>query len=74
MANKPDKGQEGGSCNVTHCQRSHTAFCYNRVMDAWYCDRCAKEINRSSVATGLGEIVNIPENYLDLVMGAFDTE
>lgn len=42
--NKPDKGKRLGSCNVTACQRPG-AFWYNKVMDAWYCTGCAREIN-----------------------------
>lgn len=53
----PDKGKEGGSCNRRACQAPHSAFCYNRVMDAWYCRECANAINHGCT------IVNIPDNY-----------
>lgn len=42
--NKPDKGKRLGSCNVTACQRPG-AYWYNKVMNAWYCTSCAREIN-----------------------------
>lgn len=42
--NKADKGKRLGSCNVTACQRPG-AYWYNKVMKAWYCTSCAREIN-----------------------------
>lgn len=58
--NRADKGLEGGSCNRTACQLEHSAFCYNHVMRAYYCIRCAKAINEADPAMNL---VNIPEDY-----------
>lgn len=59
----PDKGKEGGSCNVTHCQEPHSAFCYNSVMYAWYCLRCARKINDSALQSKMKPFINIPEDY-----------
>lgn len=57
--NKPDKGLEGGSCNRTACQLEYSAFCYNTVMQAYYCIRCARAINE-----GVAEpFIIIPPDY-----------
>lgn len=37
--NKPDKGQENGSCNRGLCQDSGAKW-YNHGSFAWYCDHC----------------------------------
>lgn len=58
-ANRADKGMEGGSCNRTACQLEHSAFCYNTVMRAYYCIRCARAINE-----GVAEpFIIIPPDY-----------
>ncbi len=49
--NKVDKGLRLGSCNVTRCQRSG-AYWYNKVMGAWYCSDCAREINYRPLPDG----------------------
>jgi len=49
------KGKKGRNCNVTACQQLGATW-YNRVMKAWYCPRCAREINLWSVKDGHGEI------------------
>jgi hypothetical protein len=40
---KPDKGQEGGSCNRSSCQASPANW-YNHGSYAWYCDDCRVQI------------------------------
>lgn len=42
---RPDKGLKGGSCNVTACQEPNSAFYFNKSTKAYYCRRCADEIN-----------------------------
>ncbi len=41
------KGKFGGDCNVTQCQKSG-ACSYNHAMRAYYCEKCATEINKAS--------------------------
>lgn len=71
---KPDKGKQGGSCNRTACQDSYGAFCYNHPMQAYYCIKCAREINRHQVDSGGKPFIDIPENYLELVEQKLLTE
>ena len=40
---KPDKGQEGGSCNRRACQ-APGAIWYNHGSYAWYCPGCRRDI------------------------------
>jgi hypothetical protein len=42
---RADKGQPGGSCNVTACQRPDSAFFYNHSTQKHYCVSCARKIN-----------------------------
>ena len=42
-SDKPDKGQEGGSCNRTRCQTSPADW-YNHGSYSWYCSGCRKQI------------------------------
>lgn len=51
---KPDKGEKGGSCNRTACQRPG-AIWYNRAMYKWYCSRCARMLNEVRVPGGSTE-------------------
>lgn len=44
---KPDKGQEGGSCNRRACQ-DPGAIWFNHGSHAWYCDRCRRDIEFDS--------------------------
>ena len=44
---KPDKGQEGGSCNRTLCQASR-AIWYNHGSHSWYCADCRTDIEFDS--------------------------
>lgn len=37
--NKPDKGQEGGSCNRSACQAPN-AIWFNHGSRSWYCRSC----------------------------------
>lgn len=43
--NRDDKGQYGGSCNVTACQLPDSAFWFNHSTLRYYCETCAKAIN-----------------------------
>ena len=38
------KGKQGQNCNVTACQAPNSANHYNTAMQAWYCRRCATDI------------------------------
>lgn len=40
-----DKGEYGGSCNITRCQRPHSAYWYNHSTRKFYCRGCAWELN-----------------------------
>lgn len=44
---KPDKGQEGGSCNRRLCQ-APSAEWYNHGSYAWYCEDCRVTIQFDS--------------------------
>ncbi len=44
--NRKDKGQRGGSCNVTACQLPESAIWFNHSTRAYYCTTCARELNR----------------------------
>lgn len=41
------KGKDGGNCNVTACQKPGATW-WNISTRAYYCPRCADEINRWS--------------------------
>lgn len=43
----PKKGKLNGDCNITQCQ-SPNAIMWNKGTKAWYCEKCARDINRSS--------------------------
>lgn len=45
---KPDKGQEGGSCNRRRCQSNPAAW-YNHGSYKWYCHDCALTIANDPV-------------------------
>ena len=45
---KPNKGQEGGACNVRSCQ-AEPALWWNHGSHAWYCDGCAVQIGGDHV-------------------------
>lgn len=67
MANKPDKGKRGGSCNRTACQAPHSAFCEHRLNQGdHYCLKCARLINDANMDYDGQPIVMIPANYADL--------
>jgi hypothetical protein len=44
VENKPDKGDKGGSCNITACQKPGAHY-LNKGNEKYYCAACAKEIN-----------------------------
>lgn len=53
MKNTIGKGKEGLNCNVTACQRPNSARHFNTVMEAWYCRRCAEDIQYWSRKDGM---------------------
>lgn len=42
----PGKGKHGLNCNVTACQKPHSAWWWNSSTRAWYCADCAYEIQK----------------------------
>ena len=40
-----DKGEFGGSCNITRCQRPNSATWYNHSTRKYYCRPCAHTLN-----------------------------
>lgn len=40
-----DKGEYGGSCNITACQRPNSALWYNHSTRRFYCQECATTLN-----------------------------
>ena len=43
--NAADKGEYGGSCNITRCQRPNSATWYNHSTRKYYCPSCARTLN-----------------------------
>lgn len=43
---RKDKGQFGGSCNVTACQLPDSATWYNHGTQRYYCVACATVLNQ----------------------------
>lgn len=39
------KGKKGSSCNLTACQRPHSAVFYNKSTQKYYCYDCSRQIN-----------------------------
>lgn len=39
------KGQYGGSCNITACQKENSAFWFNHFNQMYYCEECANRLN-----------------------------
>ncbi len=69
---KPDKGKFGGSCNVRRCQAPGARNCHmdNHAGLKFYCDDCARDINRASWRFDGFEIIRpsdgeypFPNNY-----------
>ena len=46
--NAADKGEFGGSCNITHCQRPNSATWFNHSTRKYYCRSCAHDLNYDS--------------------------
>lgn len=40
-----DKGEFGGSCNFTSCQKPNSATWFNHFTKLYYCPECAKRCN-----------------------------
>lgn len=47
-ANEPDKGERGGSCNVTSCQRPGAYWVAPVIGSPYYCMACAHRLNRTN--------------------------
>lgn len=67
------KGQRGGDCNRTACQRP-ASWWYNRTMQAYYCDHCADLINesclhRDHVMSNMDIYVKPPAAWIDAEVG-----
>ena len=46
------KGKKGLNCNVTHCQKPNSAHYFNKVMKAYYCLKCATDIEAAANKSG----------------------
>jgi hypothetical protein len=40
-----EKGQYGGSCNITSCQKLNSATWFNHFNQKYYCETCANRLN-----------------------------
>lgn len=60
----PGKGMQGENCNVTACQRPHSADYYNVSMRAWYCFQCACTIEAWAHIDGMS---HFPGTVSDLI-------
>jgi hypothetical protein len=67
--NKRDKGHYQGSCNVKACQREGATW-YNRAMQLYYCEECARHQNADPVCRrdteriyGVGELQQVPVGH-----------
>jgi len=68
-SNSPDpalKGKKGGNCNRTDCQKPHALF-YNPYTYAWYCEECAKVLNKVFASQGsiMLKRCHIPLDYIE---------
>jgi hypothetical protein len=55
QADKPDKGKKDGSCNRGACQRPGAVF-FNLSTRAYYCPKCAHDIDQFAVSERAGRI------------------
>ncbi len=67
------KGQYGGSCNITACQKENSAFWFNHFNQQHYCEECAyrlnnDEFNKRSALNKLGHdmCTRIVENNVEM--------
>ena len=44
---KSDKGKKNGSCNREACQAPGATW-FNKIMDAYYCPSCGKDLNENN--------------------------
>ena len=47
-----DKGARNGTCNITRCENK-PAIHFNRVMEKYYCTRCARKLNANMAHDGV---------------------
>lgn len=59
------KGEKGGCCNVTQCQKEG-ASSYNGATNAYYCSKCWRDIFKSATYNGLEEVDWIKPEYHEL--------
>jgi hypothetical protein len=52
IMHKSDKGEQGGSCNRTACQRPGAVW-FHQDTRRWYCTTCARELNRANHADAM---------------------
>lgn len=58
---KPDKGQKNGSCNRRACQEPPAVY-FNSATLAYYCERCARELNEAALRfDGVEELCKLDE-------------
>ena len=58
----PMKGEFKGECNRGACKNDFAKW-YNKVMDAFYCSRCARMINESSNQSNQGDLCEHKETF-----------
>lgn len=53
------KGVHGGNCNISNCQKQN-AFYFNKSTKAFYCKKCADEINWIGGRTDTMHLYGVP--------------
>lgn len=59
-----DKGTWGSTCNRTCCSEEHARW-YNRSTRKYYCEDCARLINRHNPEGTIGRGIHNPINKFD---------
>lgn len=54
------KGEFSGECNRTACKTKNAQW-FNKITQAYYCDRCARMINQSSNQSNQGDLCDFME-------------
>lgn len=62
---KFNKGTWGGTCNRTACKSEEHARWYNRSTRKYYCEDCARLINRMNPEGTIGHGIVNPMNKFD---------